>query len=82
MNFYKNIHRMSNACASSFGRYIKWLLYCAVYEKTFYFLFKLVFLRKKVDLKKIEAHFPKPPLEKTNFLLSTNSPEFRLLFSP
>ena len=30
---FTNIHKMSNACADSFGRFIKWLIYCTMYEK-------------------------------------------------
>ena len=33
----------SNACVDSFGKYIKSLIYCTMYEKCFYFLFKFIF---------------------------------------
>ena len=50
---FTDIHNMSNACASSFGRYIQWLdeLY-TMYEKNFNFLFKSMFLRKNGRIEK------------------------------
>ena len=35
---FTNIHKMNDACANSYGRYIKWLIYCTMYEKCFNFL--------------------------------------------
>ena len=35
---FTNIHKISDACANSFGRYIKLLIYCTMYEKYFYSL--------------------------------------------
>ena len=35
---FTNIRNMSNAYVDSFGRCIKWLIYCTMYEKNFYFL--------------------------------------------
>ena len=50
----QNIHKMSDACTNSFGRYIK---RCTMYEKCSYF-FKLQFLRKNGVSEKMEGHFP------------------------
>ena len=40
-----NFHKMVSACADRFGRCIKWLIYCTMYEyeKKFYFLHILLF---------------------------------------
>ena len=55
---YTNIHKKSNVCADSFGRYIKWLIYYTMYEKCFYFWFKFMFLRKNGISEKNWNSFP------------------------
>ena len=69
---FTDIHNMSNACASSFGRYIKWLneLY-TMYEKNFDFLFKSMFLRKNGRIERNWNSFAEAPLEKQALLDQT-----------
>ena len=33
---FTNIHKMSDACVSNFGRQMKGLIYCTMYKKCFY----------------------------------------------
>ena len=50
---FTNIHKMSNACASSFGRYIKLLNeWYTIYVTNFNFLFKSMFLRRNGRIEK------------------------------
>ena len=72
-----------------FGRYIKLLIYCTIYEKNFYLLFKFMLLNSfiyiHVDLKKIEAHFSAtlPPLhliyQPTQNFDNCSAPTFQVL---
>ena len=58
---------MSNACASSFGWYIKWLNeWHAMYVKTFNFLLKSMFLRKTGRIEKNWNLFAAAPPRKTS----------------
>ena len=60
-----NIHKKSNVCADSFGRYIKWWIYYTMYEKCFYFWFKFMFLRKNgISEKKLKLISPSLPKKK------------------
>ena len=54
---FTNIHKMSDACANSFDRYI-WLY--NVWEMFLLFI-KFEFLRKNGISEKIKAHFPHDP---------------------
>ena len=51
---FTTIRKMRNACAGSVGRYIKWLMHCAMYTKNLYFLFKLMIFKKNGELEKIK----------------------------
>ena len=67
---FTNIHKMSNACACSFGRYIKWLNeWYTMYEKNFNFLFKSMFLRKNGRIEKNWNSFAKALPEKQATLI-------------
>ena len=60
-----NIHKMSNACVSSFCRYIKWLNeWYTMYVKNSNFLFKSMFLRKNGRTEKNWNSFAAAPSEK------------------
>ena len=62
---FTNIHKMSNAWASSFGRYIKWLSeWYTMYEENFNFLFKSMFSRKNSGTDKNWDSFVAAPPEK------------------
>ena len=80
---YTNIHKMSNACASSFVRYIKWLNeWYRMYVKNFNFLFKSKFLRKNSRIEKNWNSFAAATPEKQAPLLIRLPPEFKQLFNP
>ena len=63
------------AYKSSFGRYIKWLTqWYTMYVKSFYFLFKLMFLRKNCRIEKNWNSFAAAPQEKKNKILPLPPP--------
>ena len=67
---FTNIHKTSNACGSSFGRYIKWLNErSTMYVKNFNFLFKLMFLRKNGRIEKNRNSFAAATAEKQTPLI-------------
>ena len=80
---FTNIYKMSNACASSFGRYIKWLNeWYTMYVKNFNFLFKSMFLRKTGQTETNWKSFAAAPPEKQAPLLIRLPPEFQQFFNP
>ena len=63
------------AYKSSFGRYIKWLTqWYTMYVKSFYFLFKLMFLRKNCRIEKNWNSFAAAPQEKKKKILPLPPP--------
>ena len=71
---FTNVHKMSNACASSSGRYIKSLNeWFTMYVKNFNFLFKSTFLRKNGRTEKYWNSFAVAPPEKQAPLYWTDS---------
>ena len=75
---FLNILKMSNAYASSFGRYIKWLNeWYTMSVKNFHFLFKSMFLKNNGRIEKKLKLICRSSLRKTNL-----PPEFQQLFSP
>ena len=69
---FSNIHKISDACANSFGRYIM-IAKCIRNVFTFY---KFKFLWKNGVSEKIKAHLPQHPQHYTN----CSSPTFLILF--
>ena len=83
---FTNIYKMSNAYASSFGRYIKWLnKWYTIYEKNVNFLFKLTFLRKSGRIEKNWNSFAEASPEKQTLLINQtfnncSAPTYYFLF--
>ena len=76
---FTSIQEKSDACEHSFGGYIKWLIYCKMYEKCFYFLFKFMFLKKNVISEKTLKLISPSPLKKNKLLCISTIAQHHLL---
>ena len=78
---FSNIHKVSNPCANSFGRYIM-IAQCLMYEKYFSFLLNSSFSGKMVFLRKLKLTYPSTPKHYNNFLAPSFSISFKKILAP